>query len=95
MKEWSFLTNHATVLSQIGRQPGSSARQIASATDITERALRRVIADLDKSGYISKKKGNSEFRYSINPDLAFRQDLELDNCFRDFVEAMGWESERN
>ncbi len=93
MREWSFLTNHATVLSHVARQPGSTVCQIASATGITERALRKVIADLDNGGYISKKREVSEFRYSVNPNLTLRHDIERDNSFRDFLKALGWKSE--
>jgi len=56
MPEWSFLTNHVLVLGLLAKQPRTTAREMATAIGITERAVRRIIADLDAAGYIGKKK---------------------------------------
>jgi predicted HTH transcriptional regulator len=46
MPEWTFLTNHALVLSLIARQPYTTALELANTVGITERAIRKIIADL-------------------------------------------------
>ena len=56
MPEWTFLTNHALVLSLLAKQPRTTAWELATAIGITERAVCRIIADLDAAGYIGKKK---------------------------------------
>ena len=46
MSEWTFLTRHAAVLSLIAKQPRITAIELAHQTGVTERAVRKIIADL-------------------------------------------------
>ncbi|WP_037606217.1 helix-turn-helix transcriptional regulator [Streptacidiphilus rugosus] len=50
---WTFLTNHARVLVQISRDPGSRTRDIAGRCLLTERAVQRIIVDLEAAGYLT------------------------------------------
>ncbi|MEV7780156.1 helix-turn-helix domain-containing protein [Kitasatospora sp. NPDC088351] len=52
-RQWTFLTNHARVLVQIARDPGIRVRDIAARCLLTERAVQRIIADLEAAGYLS------------------------------------------
>jgi hypothetical protein len=61
---------------------------------ITERAIRRIIADLDEGGYITKRKVGRGTRYRINPDLVMRNDAYDDIAIGDFLEALGWKRRR-
>ncbi|MDO8567515.1 MAG: winged helix-turn-helix domain-containing protein, partial [Dehalococcoidales bacterium] len=72
MPPWTFLTNHALVLSSIARNPTITARDVADSIGITERAVRKIIADLEAEGYITKKKEGRRVKYRINPDLSMR-----------------------
>jgi hypothetical protein len=56
MPELAFLTNHARALGCIVERPKATGREIAEAINITGRAARRIIVDLDTAGYITKKK---------------------------------------
>ncbi len=90
MSEWAFLTKHALVLSLIAKEPRITALVLASAIGITERAVRRVIADLYAGGYISKKKLGRGVRYGINPDLSLRHYTHREIVIGDFLRALGW-----
>ena len=90
MREWSFLTEHAVVLAHIARQPGSTAGQIASVAGVSERASRRVIADLNNAGYITERKEGEECRYSVSPDLTLCRDRPRESDLIGFLEAAGW-----
>jgi len=94
MPEWVFLTNHALVLSHIAKQPRITARELSQAIGITERAVRRVIADLDATGYIRKKREGRGIRYRINPDLPLRHDTYREIAIGDFLESLGWKRRR-
>ena len=94
MSEWMFLTKHALVLSLIAKQPRITAQQLATAIGITERAVRRVIADLNASGYIAKKREGRGVRYRINPDLPLRHDTHQEIAIGDFLEALGCKRRR-
>lgn len=64
---WSFLTNHALVLTYIGRHPESTGREVAQAVGITERAVRKIVDDLEDASYVEREKVGRRNRYRINP----------------------------
>ncbi len=94
MAEWTFVTNHAMVLSFVARQPRITARELAANIGITERTVRAIIADLDTAGYITKKKQGRGIRYRINPDLSMRHDAHREIAVGDFLRALGWKPRR-
>jgi DNA-binding transcriptional ArsR family regulator len=94
VSEWTFLTNHALVLSYLAKHPSITAREISIDIGITERAIRKIIADLDEAEYINKRKVGRGTRYRINPDLSLRDDAHDDIAIGDFLEALGWKRRR-
>jgi DNA-binding transcriptional ArsR family regulator len=90
MPEWTFLTNHALVLSYIARHPRTTARDLANAIGITERATRKIIADLLDVGYITKKREGRRNRYRVNPDVTLRHPSHGETAVGDLLEALGW-----
>mgnify|MGYP001105408346 CR=1 FL=1 len=94
MPEWTFVTNHALVLNFLAKQPRITARELATAIGITERTVRKIIADLDAAGYISKKKQGRRIRYRINPHLSLRHDAHQEIAVGDFLKALGWKRRR-
>lgn len=66
MAKSNFLTNHGLVLTYIGRHPDSTGLEIAQAVGITERAARKIIADLGSDGYIEWEKVGRRNMYRIN-----------------------------
>ncbi|HEY42258.1 MAG TPA: helix-turn-helix transcriptional regulator [Dehalococcoidia bacterium] len=94
MSEWTFMTNHALVLSYLAKHPSITAREISMDIGITERAIRKIIADLYEAEYIHKRKVGRGTRYRINPDLTMRSDAHDDIAIGDFLEALGWRRRR-
>lgn len=72
MASWSFLTNHGLVLTYIGRYPDGTGLEIAQAVGITERAARKIVADLLLEGYIEREKVGRRNRYRLNTVLPLR-----------------------
>ncbi len=71
--KWTFITNHAVVLTLLDREENLTAREIAISLGITERTVIRIINDLEAAGYISKRKVGRQNRYTINTDLPLRR----------------------
>jgi len=94
MPEWTFFSSHGLVLSYIARHPRTTARDLADAIGITERAARKIIADLLETGYISKKREGRRNRYRINPDLALRHPSHGETAVGDLLEVLGWKRRR-
>ena len=90
MTEWTFLTNYALVLSRLAKHPRITAVEIASEVGITERATRKIIADLEAAGYIDKKKEGRRIKYRINSEMPLRHQTQQDVAIGDFLEVMGW-----
>jgi DNA-binding MarR family transcriptional regulator len=89
--KWTLITNHAAVLLHIAQHPRTTARDIASAARITERATRKIIADLDQAEFISKKKEGRRILYTIKPDAKMRHDKVEEVAIGKFLEALGWQ----
>lgn len=64
-RKWTFLTNHARVLVQIARDPGIRVRDIAICCLLTERAVQRIITDLEEAGYLSHERRGRTNHYSV------------------------------
>jgi DNA-binding transcriptional regulator PaaX len=89
MNAWTFVTNHAVVLSYIGRHPLITARDLSLEIGITERAVRRIIAELEGEGYIAKAKEGRRMRYAIDPRLPLRHKTQRDKIVGDLLRVLG------
>ncbi len=91
MAEWTFLTNHhAMVLSYVSVHPRMTALELSSAIGITERATRKIIADLLQAGYITKVLEGRRNRYYINPEKPLRQPGLEETAVGPLLEILGW-----
>ena len=88
MSQWTFLTNHTLVLSFLARRPLITANEISSNIGVTERAVRRIIADFNKEGYILKQKEGRHVRYKINPRMPLRHRTQRDKVIGDLLKVL-------
>jgi len=89
-QRWTFLTNHAIVLSYIALHPRITARELANFIGITERATRKIIADLLEEGYVTKNHEGRRNRYHINPDLPLRHPALEETAVGYLLQVLGW-----
>ena len=68
MPGWDFITNHGGVLAAVFRQPRITAREISQQLGITERAVLRIVAELDEAGYITRSRQGRINTYKVNQD---------------------------
>ena len=94
MPGWKFLTNHALVLCLIAQQPRTTAREIATTINITEKATRNIINDLESDGYITKKREGRRIRYTVYTDLPLRHEMQQDKAIGDLLEILGWKKKK-
>jgi predicted transcriptional regulator len=92
MAEWTFLTKHAVVLSLISKRPRVTALELGKKMDITERAVRKIIADLSAGGYINKTRIGRGVKYSINHELKLRQRTHREIIIGDLLISLGWKN---
>ena len=73
---WTFLTNHAHVLLCIAQEPEILMRDLAVRVGITERAVQRIVSELEAEGYLVKHREGRRNRYEVVPDLPLRHPVE-------------------
>ncbi|MBU1206737.1 MAG: winged helix-turn-helix domain-containing protein [Pseudomonadota bacterium] len=89
MLRFAFLTNHALVLCLLSRHPVITAFEVSLEIGITERAVRKIIADLKQDGYIMKEKEGRRVRYKINHRLPLRHKTQGDKAVGNLLQALG------
>ena len=89
MANWSFITNHGAVLAIIAQHQAIKAAEIAKKLEITERSVRRVIADLSSEGYITKKYQSGVNHYQINTDRTLRRKEQQSIKVKELLKALG------
>jgi DNA-binding Lrp family transcriptional regulator len=94
MPKWTFITNHGAVLTYIASHPQVAAREIASKLGITERSVRRIVADLEASGYLKKSKMQRINQYEVNTQMPLRrsdnQDIEVGKLLGVLLKHSSW-----
>jgi DNA-binding MarR family transcriptional regulator len=73
---WTFLTNHAHVLLCIARQPDVRMRDVAAMVGVTERAVQRIVADLENAGYLLHERDGRRNRYEVRAAAPLRHPVE-------------------
>ncbi len=73
---WTFLSNHAHVLVSIANEPEVRLREVANRVGITERAVQRIVADLEEAGYLSRSRAGRRNRYAVHLDRPLRHPIE-------------------
>ncbi len=89
---WTFFTNHGHVLFAIAADPEARLRDLAERVGITERAVQRILADLQAEKYVTVTKLGRRNRYKVNPRLSLRHPIERHRTVKallEFVEGNG------
>ncbi len=73
---WTFLTNHAHVLLCLSREPEVRMREIAERVGITERAVQRIVANLEEAGHLVRIRQGRRNHYRIRAELPLRHPIE-------------------
>ena len=73
---WTFLTNHAHVLFCIAQDPEVRLRDVAARVGITERAVQRIVTDLESEGFLTVSKEGRRNRYQVHDGLPLRHPIE-------------------
>ena len=73
---WTFLSNHSHVLLLIAREPEIRLRDVAVRVGITERAVQRIVADLEDGRYLEHERIGRRNRYLVHRDRPLRHPVE-------------------
>jgi DNA-binding Lrp family transcriptional regulator len=85
---WTFLTNHAQTLLCIAENPTIRLREIGEIVGITERAVHRIVGELQDAGYLSRRREGRRNHYTVHYHLALPDPLARDQRVSDLLEIL-------
>nr|WP_315853897.1 helix-turn-helix domain-containing protein [Crateriforma spongiae] len=85
---WTFLTNHAHVLIVLHGQPDLVLREVAVRVGITERAVQRIVQELEEEGFLRREKVGRQNHYHVITDQPLRHPIEAHRDIGDLLELI-------
>ncbi|MBS1709036.1 MAG: winged helix-turn-helix transcriptional regulator [Armatimonadetes bacterium] len=85
---WSFVTNHTAVLVCLAQDSGMRLRDVAEKIGITERAVQRIVADLEEAHVLSRQKSGRRNVYTLDTSIPLRHPLLRDKSVGDLLAAL-------
>ena len=82
---WTFLSNHGHVLVCIARDSDVRVREIAQAVGITERAVQRILGELEEAGVIARTRKGRRTHYAINLRKPLRHPMEAEHSIGELM----------
>jgi predicted ArsR family transcriptional regulator len=84
-QSWTFLTNHSHVLICLAGEPDLRLRDVANRVGITERAVQRIVADLEEAGALTRSRDGRRNRYKVHVDQPLRHPIESHRRISDLL----------
>ena len=84
-KQWTFFSNHAHVLVCLVRNPEERLRDIALMVGITERAVQRIIAELEEADVLKRERVGRRNHYELMLEQPLRHPLESHKSIADVM----------
>jgi predicted ArsR family transcriptional regulator len=75
-RHWTFLSNHGHVLVCLAQNPDARLRDVAQAVGITERAVQKIVSDLEAAGVVIREREGRRNRYWLHVDRPLRHPIE-------------------
>ncbi len=85
---WTFLTNHAHVLLYLAQNPSKRIRDIAGEVGITERAVQRIIVELEADGYLEHIREGRRNLYKVFSRKPLRHSVEKHRQVHDLIKLI-------
>ncbi|MEV0911801.1 helix-turn-helix transcriptional regulator [Streptomyces hokutonensis] len=91
---WTFLTSHARVLATIAEDDRIRIRDIAARCRLTERAVQKIISDLEGDGYLTHTREGRTNAYRIQPGTILRHPAEAGMTVEALLSALAQHDDR-
>lgn len=82
---WTFLTNHSHVLFCLAQDPMLRLRDIAERVGITERAVQRIVTELEQAGALARIREGRRNHYEIRRECSLRHVIESHRTVGDLL----------
>lgn len=85
---WTFLSNHAHVLLCVARDSDVRVRDVADEVGITERAVQRILGELEIAGVLQRERRGRRNHYEVDPSVPLRHPLEAHRTVGDLLRVL-------
>lgn len=85
---WSFLNNHTHILVALSSDPLARVRDLSEQVGITQRAVHRIIAELEGAGFLKITKQGRRNSYTINRRKRLRHPLESRHTIGELLDLL-------
>lgn len=85
---WTFLTNHSHVLICLALDPELLLREVAERVGITERAVQKIVHELEEAGVLTRTKVGRRNQYTIKEGHSLRHPVEGHRRVRDLLDMV-------
>ena len=85
---WTFLSNHTHVLLCLAMDGDARIRDVADRVGLTERAVQRIITELEEAGTIERQRIGRRNHYVIHREIPFRHPLESTHSVGELLEVL-------
>ncbi len=82
---WTMFSNHAHVLICLVEDPTRTLREVAIQVGITERAVQRIVSDLENAEIIARERVGRRNVYQLFLDKPLRHPLECHKTISEVV----------
>jgi DNA-binding transcriptional ArsR family regulator len=85
---WTFLSNHAHVLLCLAENADPTVREVALRVGITERAVHKILAELEEGGYLSRHRDGRRNTYVVHGERPLRHPIEAHRTLDDLIDVV-------
>ena len=85
---WTFLTNHSHVLICLAMEPDMLLREVAQRVGITERAVQKIVLELEEGGVLVRERIGRRNHYTIQEGRALRHPVEGHRRVKDLLDMV-------
>ena len=85
---WTFLSNHTHVLVCLASDGDQTLREVAAKVGVTERAVQRIVAELEQAGVLRRTRDGRRNIYAIDATVPLRHPLESHSRIGDLLELV-------
>ncbi len=85
---WTFLSNYGHILLALAQDPEARMRDLAQRVGITERAVHRLLGEMETAKVIARHRNGRRNHYSINPKVQLRHPIEAHRTVGDLIDLV-------
>jgi hypothetical protein len=75
-RAWTYFSNHSHVLVCLAQDSDARLRDVAQSVGITERAVQKIVADLEAAGVVARERRGRRNHYRLHTERPLRHPIE-------------------